>query len=99
MQEGYHGMLENVIEQVARTLREFGLEPKGRARTYNKPYPNFFDTVPYPMGFRVLNFIKFTGEDSKTTFEHVGQFLAQASNFGITDVHQAVPIVVVRDGI
>jgi hypothetical protein len=51
------------------------------------------------MGFGVLNFIKFTGEDSKTTFEHVGQFLAQASNFGITDVHQAVPIVVVRDGI
>jgi hypothetical protein len=61
--------------------------------------PIFFDTVPYPMGFGVLNFIKFTGEDSKTTFEHVGQFLAQASNFGITDVHQAVPIVVVRDDI
>jgi hypothetical protein len=86
--EGYHGMLENIWEQVARTLREFGLEPKGRARTYHKSYPEFFGTVPYPMGFRVPDFIKFTGEDSKTTFEHVGQFLAQANNFGIADVHK-----------
>jgi hypothetical protein len=36
---GMHaGMSENVWEQVARTLREFGLEPKGRGRTYQKPY-------------------------------------------------------------
>jgi hypothetical protein len=35
-------MSENVREQVARTLREFGLEPKGRAKTYQKPYPDFF---------------------------------------------------------
>jgi hypothetical protein len=44
-------MLENVSEQVARTLREFGLEPNGRVRTYQKPYPEFFDIVPYPRGF------------------------------------------------
>jgi hypothetical protein len=44
MGEGYHGMSENVREQVASTLREFGLEPKGRARTYHKPYPEFFLT-------------------------------------------------------
>jgi hypothetical protein len=30
----YGGMSENVRDQVARTLREFGLEPKGRTRTY-----------------------------------------------------------------
>jgi hypothetical protein len=57
--EGYHGMSKNVREQVARTLREFGLELKGRARTYQKPYPKFFDTVPYPRGFRVPDFVKF----------------------------------------
>jgi hypothetical protein len=81
-------MPANVREQVARTLREFGLEPRGRARTYHKPYHEFVDTVPYPMGFRVPDFIKFTGEDSKTTYEHVGQFLAQASDFGITNIHK-----------
>jgi hypothetical protein len=70
--EAYLGMSENVREQVARMLREFRLEPKGRVRTYQKPYPEFFDSVSYPRGFRVLDFVKFTGEDSKTTYEHVG---------------------------
>jgi hypothetical protein len=44
-------MLNNVREQVTITLREFGLEPKGRGRTYQKPYLEFFYNVPYPRGF------------------------------------------------
>jgi hypothetical protein len=36
----------------------------------------------------VLDFVKFTSEDSKTTYEHVGQFPEQVSDFGITDVHK-----------
>jgi hypothetical protein len=86
--EAYPGMSENVREKVARTLRKFRLEPKGRARMYQKPYPESFDTIPYPRGFRIPDFGKFTGEDSKTTYEHVGQFLAQVSDFGITDIHK-----------
>jgi hypothetical protein len=82
------GITESVRDQVARTLREFGLEPTGRAKTYQKPYPEFFDTVPYPRVFRIPDFFKFTEEDSKTTYEHIGQFLAQVSNYGITDVHK-----------
>jgi hypothetical protein len=70
------------------TLREFGLEPKGRARTYHKPYPEFFNTVPYPRGFRVPDLVKFTGEDSKTTYAHIGLFLVQDNDFGITDIHK-----------
>jgi hypothetical protein len=46
-------------------LREFGFNPKGCARAYQKPYPEYFDT--------------------KTTYEHVGQFLAQVNDVGITD--------------
>jgi hypothetical protein len=68
----YTGMSNNMKEHVARTLREFRLEPKGRDRTYQKPYPDFFDTVTYPRGFQVSDFVKFTGEDSKTTYEHIG---------------------------
>jgi hypothetical protein len=56
-------MPKNVRDQVARTLREFRLEPKGRVRTYQKLYPKFFDNVPYPRGIRVPDFPKFTGED------------------------------------
>jgi hypothetical protein len=54
-------MTENVRDQVARTLREYGLEPRCRVRAYQKPYPKYFNTIPYSRGFRVLDFIKFTG--------------------------------------
>jgi hypothetical protein len=86
--DAYLGMSKNVIELVARTLREFGLVPKGRAKTYQKPYPEFFDTIPYPRGFWVQEFARFTGEDSRTTYEHIGQFLEQVSEYGITDMHK-----------
>jgi hypothetical protein len=58
--------------QIARTLREFGFTPKGHARVYQKPYPEYFDTIPYPRGFRVPDFTKFTGDDARTTYEHIG---------------------------
>jgi hypothetical protein len=80
-------MSDNVREQVAPTLMVFCLEPKGQVRTYQKLYLEIFDTVPYPRGFQVIYFGKFTGEDSKTTYGHVGPFLAEVNDFGITDVH------------
>jgi hypothetical protein len=66
-------------------LREFGFNPKGRARAYQKPYSKYFDTIPYLQGFRVPDFTKFNGDDTKTTYEHVGQFLAQVNDVGIID--------------
>jgi hypothetical protein len=42
---------DGVRDQIARTLREFGFTPKGRARSYQKPYPKYFDMIPYPRGF------------------------------------------------
>jgi hypothetical protein len=79
---------KNVREQVARTLRESGFEPKGHTRSYRKPYPDFLDIVPYPRGFRILDFVKFFGDDSKTTYEHVGKYLTQVREVGITDAHK-----------
>jgi hypothetical protein len=69
-------------------LRKFGFTLKGRARSYKKPYPEYFDAIPYPRGFRVPDLAKFTGDDDKTTYEHIGQFLAQVNDVGITDVHK-----------
>jgi hypothetical protein len=45
------GMTEGIREQIARTLREFSFTPRGRAKVYQKPYPEYFDTIPYPRGF------------------------------------------------
>jgi hypothetical protein len=67
-------MSDGVREQVTHTLRELGFAPRGWAKAYKKPYPEYFDTVPYPRGFRVPDFVKFTGEDTRTTYEHIGQF-------------------------
>jgi hypothetical protein len=67
---------KGVRDQIARTLREFRFTPKGRARSYQKPYREYFDTITYPRDFRVPDLAKFTGDDAKTTYEHIGQFLA-----------------------
>jgi hypothetical protein len=79
---------EGVRDQIAMTLQEFRFTPRCRARSYQKSYPEYFDTIPYPQGFRVSDLAKFMGDDAKTTYEHVGQFLVQVNNVGITDVHK-----------
>jgi hypothetical protein len=48
----------------------------------------YFDVIPYTQGFRVSDLAKFTGDDAKTTYEHIGQFLAQVNDVGITDMRK-----------
>jgi hypothetical protein len=50
-----------VRDQIARTLLEFGFMPKGRARSYQRPYHEYFDTIPYPRAFQVSDLAKFNG--------------------------------------
>jgi hypothetical protein len=56
---------------------DYGIEVKNKNLSYRKPYPSSFDSVPYPIGWRCPEFVKFNGDDSKTTWEHVSQYLAQ----------------------
>jgi hypothetical protein len=44
--------------------------------------------IPYPWDFWVPNLAKFTGDDAKTTYEHIGQFLEKVYDMGITDIHK-----------
>jgi hypothetical protein len=44
--------------------------------------------ILYPWGFWVPDLAKFTGDDAKTMYEHIGQFLTQVNDVGITDVHK-----------
>jgi hypothetical protein len=50
-----------------------------------KPYPDYYDQLPYPRGYRVSEFSKFSGEDHKTTLEHVGQFILQCGEASAND--------------
>jgi hypothetical protein len=63
----------NLTNQLATILREtYDIEPKGRGCVYQKPYLYYYDQLPYPRGYRVPEFSKFSGEDGETTLEHVG---------------------------
>jgi hypothetical protein len=76
----------NLTNQLATILREsFSIEPKGRGRVYQKLYPDYYDQLPYPRGYRVPEFTKFSGEDNKTTLEHVGQFILQCGEASAND--------------
>jgi hypothetical protein len=41
-------MNDGVRDHIARTLHEFGFTSKGRAKAYQKPYPEYYDMIPYP---------------------------------------------------
>ena len=70
-------MLTDYKNDLANLLREsFGVDVRSKTRTYQKPYPTSFDSVAYPAGFRLPESIKFSGEDTRSTFEHISQYLA-----------------------
>nr|AAS55763.3 hypothetical protein [Oryza sativa Japonica Group] len=68
-------------------LRDSGeIESKVAMHTYQRPYPEHVDSVPYPQGFEVPNFTKFTGENAMTTIEHIGRFIDQCGKAGSDDL-------------
>ena len=54
---------------------QFGLKPKEDTFSYKRPYPEWYDLVALPMNYRLLEFAKFTGQDSTSTVELVSQYL------------------------
>jgi hypothetical protein len=70
-----------IWEGVDARLRDMGLSHISH-RINQKPYPSIFDSVAYPAGWHVPNFSKFDGEGSRTTWEHVSQYLAQLGEAG-----------------
>jgi hypothetical protein len=45
-----------------------------------------FDLVPYPLDWHTPDFVKFNGEDNRTTWEDVSQYLAQLGEVGSVGV-------------
>ena len=55
-----------------------------------KLYPSHFVFMRAPNGWRVPDFYKFSGDDSKSTMEHISMFLAQlgeASAYDFMKIH------------
>jgi hypothetical protein len=77
-------------EEVASMVKvKFGIN-MGNYILYQKPYKAELDLMAYPPGWRVSDFIKFSGEDNRTTWEHISQYIAQlgeASTHDFLKVH------------
>jgi hypothetical protein len=69
--------MEKIREEMAELFRDRLRVSVARVgQSYQKPYDHQFDTVPYPQGARIPEFSKFSGENGRSTHEHIGQFLA-----------------------
>jgi hypothetical protein len=55
----------------------------GNTNLYQKPYDLEFDRVPLPCGWRMPDLIKFSGDDDRTTWEHISQYTAQLGEAGV----------------
>jgi len=63
----YQANLTRFKEDLAGVLKsKLGID-MGGSRLYQKLYPPEFDFVSYPAGWRILEFVKFNGDDSRTT--------------------------------
>jgi hypothetical protein len=77
----------NLTNQLAMISREsFGIEPEGQGRVYQKSYPDYYDQLTYPRGYRVPEFSRFSGEDGKTTLEYVGECILQCGEASANDL-------------
>jgi hypothetical protein len=66
----------NLTNQLATILHEsFDIELNAKDAFIKKSYPNYYDQLPYPRGYKVPEFSKFSGEDGKTTLQYVSQFI------------------------
>ena len=69
-------MREDLSQLFRKELSQLGLAPS-KICLYQRLYPDAFDLVPYPTGWRVPDFIKFSGDDNRSTWEHISQYVAQ----------------------
>ena len=55
---------------------------------YKCPYPEWYDLVALPMNYRLLEFAKFTGQDSTSTIEHVSRYRTQLGEASVEEAHR-----------
>ena len=67
---------------------QFGLKPKGLTFSYKRPYPEWYDLVALSTNYRLLEFAKFTGQDSTSTIEHVSRYLTQLGEASVEEAHR-----------
>jgi hypothetical protein len=77
------GFREQILEIFRQT---FGTEPKTKSRSYQRPYLENYEYISYPQGFKIPEFTKFSGDDGRSTLEHIGQFTIQCGAAASKDI-------------
>ena len=67
---------------------QFGMKPKGMTFSYKHPCLEWYDLVALPTNYKLLEFAKFTGQDSTSTIEHVSRYLTQLGEASVEDAHR-----------
>jgi hypothetical protein len=78
--------IDIVREEIAGAFRDkLGVSIVPGGQSYRRPYDSQFDRLPYPQGIRIPKFAKFSGDQEKSTREHIDQFLAQLGELADTE--------------
>jgi hypothetical protein len=69
-------------EEIANMMKnKLGVD-MGNTKLYQKSYRADFDYVAFPPGWCMPDFVKFSGDDNRTTWEHISQYTAQLGEAG-----------------
>jgi hypothetical protein len=69
-------------EEIANMMKnKLGVD-MGNTRLYQKPYRADFDYVAFPSWWLMPDFVKFSGDDNHTNWEHISQYTAQLGEAG-----------------
>jgi hypothetical protein len=79
------GDLPPVAIDIVREEIDGAFRDKLGGHSYRRPYNSQFDHLPYPQGTRIPKFAKFSGDQGKSTREHIDQFLAQLGELADTE--------------
>ena len=78
----YEADLARMREDLADMFKEKLGFVAGRSRLYCRPYVDAFDLIPYPTGWHLPDFVKFSGDDKRSTWEHISQYITQLGEVG-----------------
>ena len=80
---------DELLLRVTKMMKnQFGLKPKGLTFSYKCSYPEWYDLVAVPTNYKLLEFAKFTSQDSTSTIEHVSRYLTQLGEASVEDAHR-----------
>ena len=72
----YEDDLTTLKEDLANMVKtKLGVD-MGRSRLFRKLYPDAFDLVSYPVGWRIPEFIKFSDDYNRTAWKHISQYVS-----------------------